>query len=804
MKNIMLFVLLPIFVHASVCLGQESKWVKKADMPTARYPATSAVNGKIYAIGASSEIGLVEEYDPATDTWTRKADMPTIRGGLSTSVVNGKIYAIGGNRGGTHYAVVEEYDPVTDTWKRRADMPTERRGLSTSVVNGKIYAIGGYHRGGIGLGESLVAEYDPITNTWDTKADMPTGRSRFSSSAVNGKIYAIGGSVWPNPLLSTVEEYDPATDTWTRKADMPTARDSLATCVVDGKIYVIGGASNDEQFLSTVEVYDPTTDIWTLNAEKMPTGRFGLSTSVVDGRIYAIGGQPGPWPSLTGATEEYQPLPWGFARAPNPAESTRYPDTWMTLTWEPGDFAVSHDVYLGNSFEDVNDGLDETFRGNQTATFFGHSYPNGLVRGTTYFWRIDEVNDAELNSPWKGSVWSFMIAPKIAYNPTPDDGTEFVELDVELSWAAGLEAVFHTVYFGDNFDDVNNATGNQQQVKTIHTPGPLEFGKTYYWRVDEFTGGRGSEKHKGEIWSFTTEGAAENPKPSNDVTTVEMNVTLNWTSAEHTALHEVYFGTDKEAVRNANVDSPEYKGTQIPGVESYEPGILSPDITYYWRVDEVNSVHPDSPWHGSVWSFTTGDYFVIDDFEDYDIYNKIWWAWQDGIGYADHPSEPSYSGNGTGSMLGDERTGTTAGDFRIHGGRQSMPYWYDNDYPDLLKYSEATRTVTSPSDWTEHGVNTLSIWCISDWDWDRNISANDAEPMYVILNDSAVVSHDDSEITQIYNWTEWRIDLQEFTNLGIDLANVHTIGIGFGDRDNPQPGGKGLMSFDDIRLLRLP
>ncbi|MFC1637334.1 hypothetical protein ACFL5Z_21140 [Planctomycetota bacterium] len=74
--------------------------------------------------------------------------------------------------------------------------------------------------------------------------------------------------------------------------------------------------------------------------------------------------------------------------------------------------------------------------------------------------------------------------------------------------------------------------------------------------------------------------------------------------------------------------------------------------------------------------------------------------------------------------------------------------------------------------------------------------------MYVVLNGSAVVYHDNPDATGICKWTEWRIDLQEFVDLGIDLTNVHTIGIGFGDRNNPQPGGSGKMHFDDIRLCQ--
>jgi N-acetylneuraminic acid mutarotase len=277
---------------------QGNTWRKRADMPTARRSlSTSAVNGKIYAIGGygPNRLSTVEEYDPVTDKWTKKADMPTARQGLSTSVLDGRIYAIGGWTG-KRSSSVEEYDPATDKWTKKADMQIAREGLSTSTVNGKIYAIGGI---GGGWFTSSVEEYDPATDTWTEKAGMPTARGSFSTSVVDGRIYAIGG--WKSPKhLATVEEYDPVTDTWTRKANMPTARGYLSTSVVKGKIYAIGGVTGpppgDKQPFpvgwmasSTVERYDPATDTWTKEAN-MPTARGFLSTSAVKGKIYAIGG----------------------------------------------------------------------------------------------------------------------------------------------------------------------------------------------------------------------------------------------------------------------------------------------------------------------------------------------------------------------------------------------------------------------------------------------------------------------------------------------------------------------------------
>ena len=90
-------------------------WTTKSPMPTARQSfATSVVNGKIYAIGGDSpnEDLRVEEYDPATYTWTTKILIPTTyRSQLAVGVVNDKIYVIGGEDGSESLSLVEEYEP---------------------------------------------------------------------------------------------------------------------------------------------------------------------------------------------------------------------------------------------------------------------------------------------------------------------------------------------------------------------------------------------------------------------------------------------------------------------------------------------------------------------------------------------------------------------------------------------------------------------------------------------------------------------------------------------------------------------
>jgi hypothetical protein len=516
--------------------------------------------------------------------------------------------------------------------------------------------------------------------------------------------------------------------------------------------------------------YDPS--FWIEDGSLLP-GKEGEEIDFEDlgnGAVKITNGQP-------------QAIP--YARSPDPADGALHKDTWVNLSWRPGDTVVSHNVYFGENFDEANDGTPDSswFQGNQTSTFFvvgfpGFPYPDGLVPGTTYYWRIDEVNDIDPNSPLKGDVWSFMIAPRTAYDPDPADGAESVDPDAKLSWTGGFGSKLHTVYFGDNFDDVNNAAGDLPQGETTYTPGTLKLAKTYYWRVDEFDA---IATYKGDVWSFTTQGAVGNPNPANGAVDVKQTQIITWSPSVYAASHQLYFGTDKNAVKNADSGSLEYKGTMDLGAESYDPGMLEWDTTYYWHVDEVNNANPDSPWPGILWSFTTANFLVVDDFESYNDLdpadpdsNRIFNAWLDGY---DDPTN--------GSLVGYDNP-PFAEQTIVHSGNQSMPLYYDNS----VGYSEATLTLTYPRDWTENGVNTLTIWFRGDSD-------NAAETLYVALNGSAIVTNDNPNAAQIEEWTRWNIDLQAF---GINLANVNTISLGLGNKNNPQAGGSGTMYFDDIRL----
>jgi hypothetical protein len=299
--------------------------------------------------------------------------------------------------------------------------------------------------------------------------------------------------------------------------------------------------------------------------------------------------------------------------------------------------------------------------------------------------------------------------------------------------------------------------------------------------------GRGYPRLWWELFAFS-------PDPRNGAFNVIQPLILSWVAGGSALQHDIYFGEDEEAVANATTENLGiYRGRQARVLTTYDPGNLELGKTYYWRIDEYNTDATISK--GNVWSFTVAVFIVVDDFEDYNDLNpddpksnRIFKTWIDGfvtttngstIGYMDAPfTEQSI----------------------VHGGKQSMPYFYDNSGP--ANYSEATANIANlviGRDWTQNGVGVLSLWFYGD-------PANAPEPMYVAIANyngpTAVVYHDNPDAALIDTWTEWKIDLTKFSDQGVDLTDVDTISIGFGDKNNPVPGGSGLVFFDDIRLYR--
>ena len=104
-----------------------------------------------------------------------------------------------------------------------------------------------------------------------------------------------------------------------------------------------------------------------------------------------------------------------------------------------------------------------------------------------------------------------------AKKPSPADEATVQRATSTLSWTPGVYAVTHDVYFGTAFADVNAATRDnalgvlvsQGQVAATYTPASLEYGQTYYWRIDEVNAAPDSTTYRGLVWSFTVEAFAD-------------------------------------------------------------------------------------------------------------------------------------------------------------------------------------------------------------------------------------------------------------------------------------------------------
>ncbi len=446
-----------------------------------------------------------------------------------------------------------------------------------------------------------------------------------------------------------------------------------------------------------------------------------------------------------------------LAQSPRPEDGSVDVPRDVVLSWAAGEFAATHDVYFGTSLDDVNaasrsNALDTLVSQGQTAASYD---PAGVLDfGTTYYWRVDEVNAAPDSTIFKGEVWSFATEP-FAYaiedvvattNGASDegsgpertvDGSGLNEADQHSTEAADMwlasapedgpfyvEYAFDRIYklhemlvwnynvqfeiiLGFGLKDVTveysaNGTdwmtlGDVQFAKatakaTYEANTTVDFGgvPAQYVRLIVNSGhGMMGQYGLSEVRFLYIPAQAREPEPADGATDVDPATTLNWRSGREAASHEVYLGTDPNALPlAATVDQA-----------SYTPDTLEFGGTYHWQIVEVNEADETPAWGGDVWNFSTQEYALIDGFETYDdnieAGTTIFDTWLDGwvnetgstVGYFDAPFA--------------EKT-------IVRSGIQSMPLQYDNTTGPF--YSEATREFATAQDWTGHGADTLVLY----------------------------------------------------------------------------------------------
>jgi len=270
-----------------------------------------------------------------------------------------------------------------------------------------------------------------------------------------------------------------------------------------------------------------------------------------------------------------------------------------------------------------------------------------------------------------------------------------------------------------------------------------------------------------EVRFFYTPTHASHPAPDSAEAAVSPDASLRWRPGREAVSHKVFFSADQQAVIDGTATG------QTTTETSYDPGSLLLSETYYWRVDEVNEAASPSLWEGTVWSFSTSEYLVVDDFESYTDNEGSWIYefWIDGWGIDENGSQAGY----TDAPFAERNT--------VHGGSQAMPLIYDNS---TAAYSEVVQTFEDAQDWTDHGVTTLSLYFYGP-------AENTVGQMYLKIDETKVNYAGSMDDLKSGQWMPWTVDL---SSLGVNLKKVKTLCIGI-----ENAGITGTLFVDDIQLL---
>ncbi len=516
-----------------------------------------------------------------------------------------------------------------------------------------------------------------------------------------------------------------------------------------------------------------------------------------------------------------------FATDPMPEHEAVDIPRDAVLSWTPGEYAVTHDVYFGTEFEDVEaatrtDPMGVLLSQGQTAATFD---PPGILElGQTYYWRVDEVNAAPDHTIYKGEVWSFTAEP-VAYPITnvvassngisddistaqktvdgsglnaadqhsvenadmwlaraPEDEPLWIQFEFdrvyklhemlvwnhnsqfELLLGFGIKDV--TIEFSEDgmdwtaLGDVELAQATARATYTANTTVEFDGVAARYVRlVVNRAWGTRDQFGLSEVRFLFIPVQAREPQPADGGVGITPETSLRWRAGREAVSHEVYIGTDPEAMTLAGTTD----------AATFAPGDLELGATYYWQIVEVNEVEEIAAWASDLWSFSTQEYILIDGFESYtddiDAGEAIFDTWLDGWV------------NETGSTVGHLQT-PFAERTIVRSGRQSMPLFYDNTEAAV---SEADLALAS--DWTTNGIRSLSLYFYGNLD--------NTGQLYVRINNTKIAYDGPAVNLKRPSWQLWSIDLSAVDN----ASNISSLTIGV-----EGAGATGVVYIDDIRL----
>ena len=217
-----------------------------------------AYDGLLYMVGSMTgnfpnETGLpnIWIYDPVNDEWMMGPSLPAsrIRGSAGCVIYDDKIYLVGGIINGHVSGWVswlDEYDPATNSWTALADAPNMRDHFHAAVVDGKLYAAAGRRSGSIGTWgdtELDVDVYDFETGTWSTLPNqIPTDRAGNTVAVLGNELLVIGGEKLNGNANSETEALYIPDGTWRTLSPLNTGRHGTQAIVNNNNVYLASGS----------------------------------------------------------------------------------------------------------------------------------------------------------------------------------------------------------------------------------------------------------------------------------------------------------------------------------------------------------------------------------------------------------------------------------------------------------------------------------------------------------------------------------------------------------------------------------
>ncbi len=479
----------------------------------------------------------------------------------------------------------------------------------------------------------------------------------------------------------------------------------------------------------------------------------------------------------------------GFPNAlgSTPTDGAMHQDMGVSLSWRPGDFAVSHDVYFGDNFNDVNEASrtnPQNVLVSQNQEDTTYDLPDLLEFGQSYYWRVDEVNDMEPNSPWKGNTWSFTVIDHFIVDEF-EDYNDYPPDEIFNTWLDGWEddtngaTVGHAADFtkGENIVETTIVQGGKQSMPFYFdnsgTTDYSEAERTFSPAQDWTREGVGVlslwfRGHPAYVGGFT-EG------PAGTYTMIASGEDI-WDTAD-----EFHFAFKQVTGASAIIAKVESLDNTHPFAKA---GVMIRDSL---DADSRNVAVLITPENGIRFQYRSTTGGITDRYFEEGLTAPHWVKLErtaGGLVRAYHSED-----------------GVAWSQFDLTQVSMDMPI-----YVGLALTSHVT-DLTGEAKFSNVSFPDISVE--PQWsDQDVGMLSNEAEPMYVTVGDGSgafvIVYHDDPNATLIDTWTQWNIDLKEFSDAGVVLTDVSNLSIGFGDKDNPQPGGSGLVFFDDIHLYRTP